>query len=148
MESGSITTGASVSIQGTLVASQGSKQKVELKVLKIVTVSNSLASLLKSPYFICTVDLQVFLMNRREHFLQISESFVRDLTGILCTNGNDMFFIFPQEALWCPQLWDSPWILRIMNGATKKGPLGYGRYDSGYRSQRKKVVGQLHPQGC
>lgn len=141
MESGSITTGASVSIQGTLVASQGSKQKVELKVLKIVTVSNSLASLLKSPYFICTVDSQVFLTNQsREHFLQISESFVRDLTGILCKNGHDMFFIFPQEALWCPQLWDGPWILRIKNGATKNGPLGY---DSGYRSQRKKVVGQL-----
>ena len=69
MELGSITTGASVSIQGTLVASQGSKQKVELKVLKIVTVSNSLASLLKSPYFICTVDLQVFLMNQQGTFL-------------------------------------------------------------------------------
>eukprot|EP00261_Vitis_vinifera_P032507 XP_019073750.1 PREDICTED: asparagine--tRNA ligase, chloroplastic/mitochondrial isoform X4 [Vitis vinifera] len=41
VESGSITTGASVSIQGTLVASQGSKQKVELKVLKIVTVGKS-----------------------------------------------------------------------------------------------------------
>ncbi|KAJ9706914.1 hypothetical protein PVL29_002064 [Vitis rotundifolia] len=39
VESGSITTGASVSIQGTLVASQGSKQKVELNVLKIVTVA-------------------------------------------------------------------------------------------------------------
>lgn len=41
VELGSITTGASVSIQGTLVASQGSKQKVELKVLKIVTVGKS-----------------------------------------------------------------------------------------------------------
>ena len=73
MESGSVTTGASVVVQGTLVASQGSKQKVELKVLKIVAVSNSLASLLTSPYFICTVDSQVFPTDQiGEHFLQIS----------------------------------------------------------------------------
>lgn len=36
-----ITTGASVSIHGTIVASQGSKQKVELKVDKLVTVNTS-----------------------------------------------------------------------------------------------------------
>ncbi|KAH6829892.1 Class II aminoacyl-tRNA and biotin synthetases superfamily protein [Perilla frutescens var. hirtella] len=38
VESGVISTGASVWIQGTVVASQGSKQKVELKVDKLVTV--------------------------------------------------------------------------------------------------------------
>jgi len=31
-------TGASVSVQGTIVASQGTKQKVELKVEKIIVV--------------------------------------------------------------------------------------------------------------
>ncbi|XWS53305.1 hypothetical protein CRYUN_Cryun11dG0145600 [Craigia yunnanensis] len=36
MESGLIATGASIWVQGTLVASQGSKQKVELKVDKVV----------------------------------------------------------------------------------------------------------------
>ncbi|KAG6384590.1 hypothetical protein SASPL_155592 [Salvia splendens] len=39
VESGVISTGASVWIQGTVVASQGSKQKVELKVDKLVTVA-------------------------------------------------------------------------------------------------------------
>lgn len=38
MENGAICTGASVWIQGTIVASQGSKQKIELKVDKLVTV--------------------------------------------------------------------------------------------------------------
>ncbi|AEE83874.1 Class II aminoacyl-tRNA and biotin synthetases superfamily protein [Arabidopsis thaliana] len=38
VESGSILTGASVSVQGTIVASQGTKQKVELKVEKIIVV--------------------------------------------------------------------------------------------------------------
>lgn len=38
MESGTVCTGASVWIQGTIVASPGSKQKVELKVDKLVTV--------------------------------------------------------------------------------------------------------------
>ncbi|ESQ55698.1 hypothetical protein EUTSA_v10024799mg [Eutrema salsugineum] len=38
VESGSILTGASISVQGTLVASQGTKQKVELKVEKIIVV--------------------------------------------------------------------------------------------------------------
>ncbi|CAN8324933.1 unnamed protein product [Cochlearia groenlandica] len=38
VESGSILTGASVSVQGILVSSQGAKQKVELKVEKIVVV--------------------------------------------------------------------------------------------------------------
>ncbi|KAI3468949.1 hypothetical protein Pfo_025612 [Paulownia fortunei] len=41
VESGLISTGASVWIQGTIVASQGSKQKVELKVDKLVTVGKS-----------------------------------------------------------------------------------------------------------
>ncbi|KAJ4712745.1 Asparagine--tRNA ligase [Melia azedarach] len=41
VESGLITTGASVRIQGTVVASHGSKQKVELKVNKIVSVGKS-----------------------------------------------------------------------------------------------------------
>ncbi|XP_015866798.2 asparagine--tRNA ligase, chloroplastic/mitochondrial [Ziziphus jujuba] len=41
VESGSITTGASLWVQGIVVASQGSKQKVELKVKKIVLVGNS-----------------------------------------------------------------------------------------------------------
>ncbi|KAL1559716.1 asparagine--tRNA ligase [Salvia divinorum] len=41
VESGVISTGASVWIQGTVVASQGSKQKVELKVDKLVTVGVS-----------------------------------------------------------------------------------------------------------
>lgn len=41
VESGVITTGASVLIHGTIVASQGSKQKVELKVDKLVTVGTS-----------------------------------------------------------------------------------------------------------
>ncbi|XP_041994018.1 asparagine--tRNA ligase, chloroplastic/mitochondrial-like isoform X3 [Salvia splendens] len=41
VESGVISTGASVWIQGTVVASQGSKQKVELKVDKLVTVGTS-----------------------------------------------------------------------------------------------------------
>ncbi|GFP94840.1 asparagine--tRNA ligase chloroplastic/mitochondrial [Phtheirospermum japonicum] len=41
VESGLISTGASVWIQGTIVASQGSKQKVELKVDKLVMVNTS-----------------------------------------------------------------------------------------------------------
>ncbi|KAF8412424.1 hypothetical protein HHK36_000388 [Tetracentron sinense] len=41
VESGFITTGASVWIQGTLVSSQGSKQKVELKVEKVEMVGKS-----------------------------------------------------------------------------------------------------------
>ncbi|KAK4858289.1 hypothetical protein QYF36_013912 [Acer negundo] len=41
IESGLITTGASIWIQGTLVESQGSKQKVELKADKIVMVGKS-----------------------------------------------------------------------------------------------------------
>ncbi|KAH7568540.1 hypothetical protein JRO89_XS06G0012600 [Xanthoceras sorbifolium] len=41
IESGLITTGASIWIHGTLVESQGSKQKVELKVDKIVMVGKS-----------------------------------------------------------------------------------------------------------
>lgn len=42
MESGGILTGASLWIQGTVVASQGSKQKIELKVEKLVVVCVSL----------------------------------------------------------------------------------------------------------
>ncbi|XP_013655815.2 asparagine--tRNA ligase, chloroplastic/mitochondrial [Brassica napus] len=38
VESGSVLTGASISVQGTIVASQGTKQKVELKVEKIIVV--------------------------------------------------------------------------------------------------------------
>ncbi|XP_056859009.1 asparagine--tRNA ligase, chloroplastic/mitochondrial isoform X2 [Raphanus sativus] len=38
VEGGSVLTGASVSVQGTIVASQGTKQKVELKVHKIILV--------------------------------------------------------------------------------------------------------------
>ncbi|XP_009348576.2 asparagine--tRNA ligase, chloroplastic/mitochondrial [Pyrus x bretschneideri] len=41
VESGSITTGASIWVQGIISASQGSKQKVELKVNKIVLVGKS-----------------------------------------------------------------------------------------------------------
>ncbi|KAL3653087.1 hypothetical protein CASFOL_002768 [Castilleja foliolosa] len=41
VESGLISTGASVWIQGTIVASQGTKQKVELKVDKLVVVGKS-----------------------------------------------------------------------------------------------------------
>ncbi|KAK4389579.1 Asparagine--tRNA ligase, chloroplastic/mitochondrial [Sesamum angolense] len=41
VESGLISTGASVWVQGTIVTSQGSKQKVELKVDKLVTVGTS-----------------------------------------------------------------------------------------------------------
>lgn len=41
VESGLITTGASICIQGTIVTSQGSKQKVEMKVTKIVMVGKS-----------------------------------------------------------------------------------------------------------
>ncbi|KAK3008436.1 hypothetical protein RJ639_014434 [Escallonia herrerae] len=41
VEGGTITTGASVSVQGTLITSQGSKQKVELKVEKLVMVGKS-----------------------------------------------------------------------------------------------------------
>ncbi|GMI96193.1 ovule abortion 8 [Hibiscus trionum] len=41
VESGLISTGASIWVQGTLVASQGSKQKVELKVEKVVLVGKS-----------------------------------------------------------------------------------------------------------
>ncbi|XP_075508676.1 LOW QUALITY PROTEIN: asparagine--tRNA ligase, chloroplastic/mitochondrial-like [Primulina tabacum] len=41
VENGVISTGASVWIQGTIVGSQGSKQKVELKVEKLVTVGKS-----------------------------------------------------------------------------------------------------------
>ncbi|XWS38576.1 hypothetical protein CRYUN_Cryun19dG0143300 [Craigia yunnanensis] len=41
VESGLIATGASIWVQGTLVASQGSKQKVELKVVKVVVVGKS-----------------------------------------------------------------------------------------------------------
>ncbi|XP_030946899.1 asparagine--tRNA ligase, chloroplastic/mitochondrial [Quercus lobata] len=41
VEAGLITTGASIWVQGTLVPSQGSKQKVELKVKKIVVVGKS-----------------------------------------------------------------------------------------------------------
>ncbi|KAL3743280.1 hypothetical protein ACJRO7_018564 [Eucalyptus globulus] len=41
VESGSVSTGASIWIQGILVASQGSKQKVELKVKKIMLVGKS-----------------------------------------------------------------------------------------------------------
>ncbi|KAJ4872093.1 hypothetical protein Rs2_46264 [Raphanus sativus] len=38
VESGSVLTGASISVQGTIEASQGTKQKVELKVDKIIVV--------------------------------------------------------------------------------------------------------------
>ncbi|KAK3039475.1 hypothetical protein RJ639_028057 [Escallonia herrerae] len=41
VESGMITTGASVSVRGILITSQGSKQKVELKVEKLVMVGKS-----------------------------------------------------------------------------------------------------------
>ncbi|KAK7265930.1 hypothetical protein RJT34_33555 [Clitoria ternatea] len=41
VESGSVTTGASIWVQGVLVKSQGSKQKVELKVQKIVLIGKS-----------------------------------------------------------------------------------------------------------
>lgn len=44
VESGSITTGASLWVQGIVVASQGSKQKVELKVTKVVLVSISICN--------------------------------------------------------------------------------------------------------
>lgn len=38
VDNGSISTGASVWIEGTVVGSQGSKQKIELKVQKLVVV--------------------------------------------------------------------------------------------------------------
>jgi len=38
VEAGFISTGASICVQGTVLSSQGSKQKIELKVEKIVTV--------------------------------------------------------------------------------------------------------------
>ncbi|XP_004288480.1 PREDICTED: asparagine--tRNA ligase, chloroplastic/mitochondrial [Fragaria vesca subsp. vesca] len=41
VESGSVTTGASIWVQGVVAASQGSKQKVELKINKIVVVGKS-----------------------------------------------------------------------------------------------------------
>ncbi|XP_068649508.1 asparagine--tRNA ligase, chloroplastic/mitochondrial-like [Aristolochia californica] len=41
IESGLVTTGASVCIEGSLVRSQGSKQKVEVKAAKVVTVGTS-----------------------------------------------------------------------------------------------------------
>ncbi|XP_019447212.1 PREDICTED: asparagine--tRNA ligase, chloroplastic/mitochondrial-like [Lupinus angustifolius] len=41
VESGLITTGASISVQGVIVESKGSKQKVELKVNKIILVGKS-----------------------------------------------------------------------------------------------------------
>ncbi|XP_059443494.1 asparagine--tRNA ligase, chloroplastic/mitochondrial [Corylus avellana] len=41
VEAGSVATGASIWVQGIVVASQGSKQKVELKVKKIVVVGKS-----------------------------------------------------------------------------------------------------------
>ncbi|CAA2974895.1 asparagine--tRNA ligase, chloroplastic mitochondrial-like [Olea europaea subsp. europaea] len=41
VESGLISTGASAWIQGTIVSSQGSKQKIELKVEKLVTIGKS-----------------------------------------------------------------------------------------------------------
>ncbi|KAG9452314.1 hypothetical protein H6P81_005218 [Aristolochia fimbriata] len=41
IDSGLVTTGASVCVEGTLVQSQGAKQKVELKVTKLVTVGTS-----------------------------------------------------------------------------------------------------------
>uniref|UniRef100_A0A6N2MK87 Aminoacyl-transfer RNA synthetases class-II family profile domain-containing protein n=1 Tax=Salix viminalis TaxID=40686 RepID=A0A6N2MK87_SALVM len=41
VETGLVTTGASIWVQGTVVKSQGSKQKVELKVIKIVAVGKS-----------------------------------------------------------------------------------------------------------
>ncbi|XP_059304181.1 asparagine--tRNA ligase, chloroplastic/mitochondrial [Lycium ferocissimum] len=41
VENGSISTGASVWIEGTVVSSQGSKQKIELKVQKLVVVGKS-----------------------------------------------------------------------------------------------------------
>lgn len=46
MESGLISTGASAWIQGTIVSSQGSKQKIELKVEKLITVITSLCCLI------------------------------------------------------------------------------------------------------
>ncbi|CAA3014979.1 asparagine--tRNA ligase, chloroplastic mitochondrial [Olea europaea subsp. europaea] len=41
VESGLISTGASAWIQGTIVSSQGSKQKIELKVEKLITIGKS-----------------------------------------------------------------------------------------------------------
>ncbi|KAJ3678685.1 hypothetical protein LUZ60_002488 [Juncus effusus] len=41
IESGAITTGASVQIFGTVVPSQGSKQNIELKVTKLITIGKS-----------------------------------------------------------------------------------------------------------
>lgn len=41
VEAGFISTGASICVQGTVVGSQGSKQKIELKVEKIMTVGKS-----------------------------------------------------------------------------------------------------------
>ncbi|OVA03173.1 Aspartyl/Asparaginyl-tRNA synthetase [Macleaya cordata] len=41
VESGFISTGASVWVEGTVVSSQGSKQKIELKVAKVITVGRS-----------------------------------------------------------------------------------------------------------
>ncbi|XP_026662224.2 asparagine--tRNA ligase, chloroplastic/mitochondrial isoform X2 [Phoenix dactylifera] len=41
VESGAVTTGASVLVEGIVVSSQGSKQKVELKVARLVTIGKS-----------------------------------------------------------------------------------------------------------
>lgn len=40
MELGTVTTGASVLVEGVVVSSQGAKQKVELKVARLVMVIN------------------------------------------------------------------------------------------------------------
>lgn len=45
VESGFITTGTSVLIEGTVVSSQGSKQKVELKVATLILVSEPMLKL-------------------------------------------------------------------------------------------------------
>ncbi|RZR71199.1 hypothetical protein BHM03_00004152 [Ensete ventricosum] len=45
VESGFITTGTSVLIEGTVVSSQGSKQKVELKVARLILVSELMSKL-------------------------------------------------------------------------------------------------------
>ena len=59
MESGAVTTGASVLVEGIVVSSQGSKQKVELKVARLVTVMNLFHTL---------VSLINFLKKSKENF--------------------------------------------------------------------------------
>lgn len=84
MDSGFITTGTSVCVEGTLVRSQGSKQKVELKVAKITTVSSTtLASLFATPLFAAAIFIQLshaFL----GMFVQCGDSVVERKTALTC----------------------------------------------------------------